>query len=337
MPAPASTTSATARNAENIALSAGRPSRPERPSTVMAPSSEPIMLTSSHGRPARGRALLGGHEGVDVDIVLGVGPQAAHRPGTLPAGRRRGVGRPERARLVRCPPPDATVRTVHRSGRAGWLRAAVLGADDGIVSTASIIVGVAGSGAAADTVRTAGIAGLVAGALSMAAGEYVSVAAERDAERADLAKERQELQDHPQSELAELAEIWRGRGLDPEVADLVAHQLTEHDALGRPCPRRARPLAASAAPARAGGAGVGRWPSPWAPWCPLLAYVAWRMHGRSPFVMAVGTAALAGSGAAGAILGGASWRRAAPRVAVGGLVAMLVTTAIGEATGAALG
>ena len=224
----------------------------------------------------------------------------------------------------------------HRSGRSGWLRAAVLGADDGIVSTASIIVGVAGSGAASGTVRTAGIAGLVAGALSMAAGEYVSVAAQRDAERADLAKERQELQDHPQHELAELAEIWRGRGLDAEVADLVAHQLTEHDALAAHArdelglssvfpPRPVQAALASALAFAIGGL------------VPLLAYVAWRMHGRSPFVMVVGTIALAGSGAAGAILGGASWRRAAARVAAGGLVAMLVTMAIGKATGAALG
>ena len=225
---------------------------------------------------------------------------------------------------------------VHRSGRAGWLRAAVLGADDGIVSTASIIVGVAGSGAAADTVRTAGIAGLVAGALSMAAGEYVSVAAQRDAERADLARERQELRDHPMSELAELAEIWRNRGLDPELADVVAHRLTEHDALaahardelGLSEASPPRPVQAALASALAFATGA---------LVPLVAYLAWRMPGRSPFVMALATAALAGSGAAGAILGGASWRRAAVRVAAGGVVAMLVTMAIGKATGAALG
>jgi VIT1/CCC1 family predicted Fe2+/Mn2+ transporter len=225
---------------------------------------------------------------------------------------------------------------VHRSNRTGWLRAAVLGADDGIVSTASLIVGVAGSGAAAATVRTAGIAGLVAGALSMAAGEYVSVAAQRDAERADLARERIELQEHPVSELAELAEIWRNRGLDPEVADVVARQLTAADALGAHARDElglhevstARPLQAALASAVSFAVGA---------LLPLLAFVAWTGSGRSAVVIVVATAALAASGAAGAVLGGAPWWRALVRVAAGGLVAMLVTLGIGEATGAALG
>jgi VIT1/CCC1 family predicted Fe2+/Mn2+ transporter len=223
---------------------------------------------------------------------------------------------------------------VHRSYRAGWLRAAVLGADDGIVSTASLIVGVAGSGAAAATVRTAGIAGLVAGALSMAAGEYVSVAAQRDAERADLARERLELQEHPVSELAELAEIWRGRGLEPEVADVVARQLTATDALaahardelGLTEVSAARPVQAAVTSALSFATGA---------LLPLLAFVLWTAAGRSAVVMGVATAALAASGAAGAALGGAPWKRATLRVAAGGLVAMLVTMAIGEATGAA--
>jgi VIT1/CCC1 family predicted Fe2+/Mn2+ transporter len=225
---------------------------------------------------------------------------------------------------------------VHRSNRVGWLRAAVLGADDGIVSTASLIVGVAGSGAAFTTVRTAGIAGLFAGALSMAAGEFVSVAAQRDAERADLQRERQELAEHPVSELAELAEIWRGRGLEPDVAMVVAQQLTDADALGAHArdelglteETAARPAQASVVSALSFASGA---------LIPLLAFCAWSAAGRSALVIGVATAALAGSGAGGAVLGGAPWRRAAVRVAVGGLLAMLITLGIGEATGAALG
>lgn len=225
---------------------------------------------------------------------------------------------------------------MHRSNRAGWLRAAVLGADDGIVSTAALIVGVAGSGAAFATVRTAGIAGLFAGALSMAAGEYVSVAAQRDAERADLQRERQELREHPASELAELAEIWRGRGLDPDVAMVVAQQLTEADALGAHArdelgltpATAARPVQASTVSAVSFAIGA---------LIPLLAFCAWSASGRSAVVIGVATASLAGSGIAGALLGGAPWRRAAMRVAFGGLLAMLITLGIGEATGAALG
>jgi VIT1/CCC1 family predicted Fe2+/Mn2+ transporter len=224
----------------------------------------------------------------------------------------------------------------HRSHRSGWLRAAVLGADDGIVSTAALIVGVAGSGVGFSAVRASGIAGLVAGALSMAAGEFVSVSAQRDAERADLSMERRELQEHPAHELAELTGIWRDRGLDPDLAAEVARQLTEADALGSHArdelgitPKTAaRPLQAALASAIAFAVGA---------LVPLLAYVLWSHGGRSAFVMAVATAALASSGAVGAFLGGAPRARAAARVAAGGLLAMLVTLAIGEATGAALG
>ncbi|WP_267124864.1 VIT1/CCC1 transporter family protein, partial [Xanthomonas sacchari] len=120
----------------------------------------------------------------------------------------------------------------HRTDRAGWLRAAVLGANDGILSVAGLVVGVASSGASAATVLTTGIAGLVAGAMSMAAGEYVSVQSQADTERADLALERRELHEDPQSELDELTAIYRQRGLDPGLARQVAEQLTAHDALG---------------------------------------------------------------------------------------------------------
>ncbi|WP_017915747.1 VIT family protein, partial [Xanthomonas sp. SHU 308] len=147
----------------------------------------------------------------------------------------------------------------HRTDRAGWLRAAVLGANDGILSVAGLVVGVASSGASAATVLTTGIAGLVAGAMSMAAGEYVSVQSQADTERADLALERRELHEDPQSELDELTAIYRQRGLEPGLARQVAEQLTAHDALGAHArdelgiteSLRARPLQAAAASAAA--------------------------------------------------------------------------------------
>lgn len=120
----------------------------------------------------------------------------------------------------------------HHASRIGWLRAAVLGANDGIVSTASLILGVAAAGADAKTILIAGIAGLVAGASSMAAGEYVSVSSQSDTERADLDREKHELASYPKREHAEMAAIYVKRGLDPELAELVATQLTAHDALG---------------------------------------------------------------------------------------------------------
>lgn len=121
---------------------------------------------------------------------------------------------------------------IHRTHRIGWLRAAVLGANDGIVSTASLIMGVAAAGAGSASILVAGVAGLVAGAMSMAAGEYVSVSSQADTERADLEKERRELAAYPEHEHAELTAIYVGRGLDPELAAQVATQLTVHDALG---------------------------------------------------------------------------------------------------------
>jgi len=121
---------------------------------------------------------------------------------------------------------------VHRSDRVGWLRAAVLGANDGIVSVAGLVVGIAASGATASTILATGIVGTVAGAMSMAAGEYVSVQSQADTELADLAVEKRELHEDPHSELEELAAIYRQRGLSPALAHEVATQLTAHDALG---------------------------------------------------------------------------------------------------------
>jgi VIT1/CCC1 family predicted Fe2+/Mn2+ transporter len=120
----------------------------------------------------------------------------------------------------------------HRTHRTGWLRAAVLGANDGIVSTASLILGVAAAGAGSQSILVAGVAGLVAGAMSMAAGEYVSVSSQADTERADLTLERKELEEAPELEHAELTKIYVKRGLDKELAFNVATQLMEHDALG---------------------------------------------------------------------------------------------------------
>src|SRR5262245_29235788 len=145
----------------------------------------------------------------------------------------------------------------HRTDRAGWLRAAVLGANDGIVSTASLLVGVASAHAGASSVLIAGTAGLVAGAMSMAAGEYVSVSSQADTERADLLREERELASEPEAELAELAAIYVNRGIDPQLAHTVAEQLMAHDALGSHArdelgiseTLRARPLQAALASA----------------------------------------------------------------------------------------
>jgi VIT1/CCC1 family predicted Fe2+/Mn2+ transporter len=123
-------------------------------------------------------------------------------------------------------------RETHYADRIGWLRAAVLGANDGIVSISSLIVGVAAADSTPDAILVSGLAGLVAGAMSMAAGEYVSVSSQADSQNADLARERAELRDDPESEHRELARIYLGRGLDEELADQVADQLMEHDALG---------------------------------------------------------------------------------------------------------
>ena len=217
----------------------------------------------------------------------------------------------------------------HRSHRAGWLRAAVLGADDGIVSTASLMIGVAASGATSRAVVTAGTAGLVAGALSMAAGEYVSVSSQRDAEHADEQKERRELAEFPEAEQRELTQIWVSRGLDEELAAEVAEQLHRHDALGAHLrdelglepTARARPVQAALTSALAFCLGA---------LVPLLA----GLGSTSGWVLAgVGLVALGALGVVGARAGGAGQGRAAVRVLVGGGVAMGVTALIGALIG----
>lgn len=223
----------------------------------------------------------------------------------------------------------------HRSHRSGWLRAAVLGANDGVVSTAALVVGVASSGASFAAVRTAGIAALAAGAMSMAVGEYVSVASQRDTEEADLRMERQALEEHPRAELMELTEIWRGRGLDGELAAEVARQLTAADALaahardelGLTAASTARPVQAASTSALAFAIGA---------LVPVLVYVAAPASARSGAVVVSALAALGLLGAVGATLGGARRLRATLRVAIGGAAAMGLTMLVGELTGAAL-
>jgi vacuolar iron transporter family protein len=223
----------------------------------------------------------------------------------------------------------------HRAGREGWLRASVLGANDGILSTAGLVVGVAAADVSHTAVVTAGIAGVVAGALSMAAGEYVSVSSQSDVEDSDLALERWELAEDPEGELRELARIYEARGLTPELAHEVALQLTEHDALGAhardelglTAHRRAQPLPAAwtSAVAFLTGAVV-----------PLTAI--WLSPGgvRVWITAAVTLVALGLLGGIGAHLGGASRTRGAARVMVWGAVAMLVTGLIGALAGAVL-
>ena len=222
----------------------------------------------------------------------------------------------------------------HRGGRAGWLRAAVLGANDGIVSTASLVVGVAAASASRDAVITAGIAGLVAGAMSMAVGEYVSVSSQRDTEHADLAKEARELAADPAGELDELTGIYQRRGLSPATAAIVAAELTAHDALaahtrdelGLTETLRARPLQAASYSAVSFVAGAV---------LPLIAVIVAPAGARIAVVTVVALLCLAGSGALGAVLGGAGPWRGALRVTVGGGLAMAATALIGIGVGAA--
>ena len=223
-------------------------------------------------------------------------------------------------------------REVHRTQHIGWLRAAVLGANDGLISTSSLVVGVAAAQAAREPVLLAALAGMAAGALSMAAGEYVSVSSQADTERADLARERRELATEPELEWAELAGIYRGRGLAPELADQVATQLMAHDALGAHARdelgmsemTRARPLQAALASASAFA--VGATPPV------LLAWLAPRAH-LGALVVASSLVLLVILGSLAADLGGAPRTRGALRVAFWGAVAMGVTALVGRLFG----
>jgi vacuolar iron transporter family protein len=223
---------------------------------------------------------------------------------------------------------------LHRGRRSGWLRAAVLGADDGVVSTASLIIGVAAASAPKEATLVAGVAGLVAGALSMAAGEYVSVSSQRDAEVADIGREKQELATDPGGELKELTRIYQKRGLDPELAMKVAEQLSANDRLkahlrdelGLEEATRARPLQAAAVSA-ASFASLAV--------LPILALLVAPASLRIGVVAFVSLMSLGGLGALGGYLGGAPTGRASLRVMLGGGAAMAITAAIGRLLGIA--
>lgn len=220
-------------------------------------------------------------------------------------------------------------------GRIGWLRAAVLGANDGIVSTSSLVIGVAAASAGRGEILVAGLAGLVAGAMSMAAGEYVSVSSQSDAERADLAREKRELETAPQAEHAELAAIYRHRGLDKATAELVATQLMEKDALGAHArdelgiseTTQARPIQAAftSGSAFTAGAAVPVVTALLAP----AASIIWLVALASLIALAV-------LGATGARAGGAALGPATVRVLFWGALAMAATAGIGSLVGAAV-
>lgn len=222
----------------------------------------------------------------------------------------------------------------HRTQRIGWLRAAVLGANDGIVSTASLVLGVAAAGADSKGVLVAGVAGLVAGAMSMAAGEYVSVSSQADTEGADLARERKELAADPEHEHAELTAIYVKRGLEAALASSVATQLTQHDALGAHARDElgisealaARPV--QAALASAGTFAVGAV-------LPLLIVLLFPASALMWAVSGSSLLFLAALGALAARAGGASVMTAAARVTFWGALAMAITAGIGALFGVA--
>jgi VIT1/CCC1 family predicted Fe2+/Mn2+ transporter len=225
---------------------------------------------------------------------------------------------------------------VHHNGRARWLRAAVLGADDAIVSTSSLMIGVAASSAPEHAVLLAGVAGLVAGAMSMAAGEYVSVSSQRDSELADIANEKEELAREPEAELDELTMIYMKRGLEPELAQRVAKALSRKDRLGAHLrdelgidPRElSRPVQAAWISAVSFGSSA---------LVPIAGLLVAPVAARIPFIAAVSLVSLMALGALGGYLGGAPMARAAARVTVGGALAMAATAAIGRLFGVATG
>ena len=223
----------------------------------------------------------------------------------------------------------------HNIDRIGWLRAAVLGANDGIVSTSSLVVGVAAAAAGKPEVLLAGFAGLAAGALSMAAGEYVSVSSQADTEAADLAKERRELAEQPESELDELTAIYVGRGLEPGLAREVASQLMAGDALAAHARDElaiselttARPLQAAMASAATFSVGAA---------APLAAAALAPMAAIVPSVVAASLVFLAVLGTLGARVGGAPVFKSVARVMFWGALAMAVTAGVGKLFGTAV-
>ncbi len=224
---------------------------------------------------------------------------------------------------------------IHRAHRIGWLRAAVLGANDGIVSTASLIVGIAASHATHDAIVLAGVAGLVAGAMSMAAGEYVSVSSQADTEQADLKRERKELDDDEHHEQNELAAIYVSRGLDPLLAEQVAKQLMNHDALGAhardelgiSATGTARPIQAALTSAATFAIGAV---------LPLLVVI---FAPKADLIILVSSASLLFLtllGILAAYTGGSGIMKGAVRVAFWGVLAMGITAAVGSVFGTVL-
>lgn len=223
----------------------------------------------------------------------------------------------------------------HSSHRIGLLRAMVLGANDGIISTACLVLGVAAATAERTTILTAGMAGLVAGAASMALGEYVSVSSQRDSEQSDIAKERWELEHTPEIELAELAGIYRKKGLPQALAHEVAVELTKHDALkthlaeelGIHEATRARPVQASVGSAGSFAVGAA---------IPLIAVALLTEAMRFTGTIAVVVLTLVALGVSSSKYGGAKPARPVLRVVIGGLIAIAVTMAVGKLFGAAV-
>ncbi len=221
----------------------------------------------------------------------------------------------------------------HRTDRIGWLRAAVLGANDGIVSTASLVVGVAAAHVASNEILVAGVAGLVAGAMSMAAGEYVSVSSQADTEKADIERELKELAAEPEIEHDELAAIYVKRGLEPALASQVADQLMAHDALGAHARDElgisdtlsARPVQAAFASAGTFAVGAA---------LPLITALATPRVALIPVVVLTSIVFLALLGGCGAYAGGAPWLKAAARVTFWGALAMALTAGVGAVFGA---
>jgi len=224
----------------------------------------------------------------------------------------------------------------HKSGRVGWLRAAVLGSDDGIVSTSSLMIGVAAANASTQAILVAGVAGLVAGAMSMAAGEYVSVSSQRDAENADIEREKWELAEQPRAELHELASIYVRRGLERTLALQVAEQLSARDRLGAHLKdelgierkTRARPFQAAWISALSFALFAA---------LPILAMALLPAAWRISTTAVVSLVSLGILGAFGSHLGGAPLLRGAVRVMLGGGIAMAVTAGIGRLLGVSVG
>lgn len=218
------------------------------------------------------------------------------------------------------------------AGRLNWLRAGVLGANDGIVSTASIVVGVAGASASVPAIATAGVAALVGGAVSMALGEYVSVSSQRDSQRSLIDQERRELAEDPDAELEELTQLWQAKGLERVTAERVAAELTAEDALAAHLSTElgidetevVSPWSAAFASAAAFSIGA---------LLPLLAILLPPAGVRVPVTFVVVLVALALTGATGARIGGGSVPRATVRVVVGGALALAATFAIGSILG----